>query len=748
MSARLRLLHLEANPRDAELVQSTLERNGIDCDTVIVNNRTSFEQALAKGGFDLVLSDFSLPGYDGLSALALVREFRPQLPFILVSGAAWEDEAIDSLKSGATDYVLKARLERLPAAVRRALQEAGAMDRRDKVENLFQNIMENLEDMIAVVDLQGKRVFCSPSCRQLFPSLDSLVGTDAFGEVHPEDRLRIDLFFRSIAATGQAQRAEYRVVLGSSAVCHVESQGSAMRDAAGRINHVLLVSRDISSRKQADQRIQEQAALLDKARDAICLKDLSQHILYWNKSAERLYGWNAQEAIGRSANDLLMAGDAAQAMPALRELIRHGQWQGELHQVDRQGRELIAESRWTLLRDDHGRAKSILVINTDITEKKQTEARLLRTQRMESIGALAGGIAHDLNNTLAPIIMAAEVLQREITSEAGRKMMETIKRSAAHGAEMVKQILSFARGTGGVRHILQLKLLVAELEGFVRNTFPSSILIKTHADPDLRPVLGDATQLHQVLLNLCVNARDAMPEGGTLRIEAANVEEDPWLAARQAFGPHVMLAVTDTGEGMTPEVQKRIFEPFFTTKDAGRGTGLGLSTVISIVKAHHGWVNFSSQIGQGTAFRVYLPASATPVAALEPRTLQPATQGDVVLIVDSDIGILEITKVNLEARDFCVLTATEGNEAVAVYERRQHDIKAVLIDMRLPNMSGVELMARLRRINPAVRVIGISGQEPDDASARAARPHLRALLTKPFTIDALLAKLRETIAAS
>jgi PAS domain S-box-containing protein len=733
---------LEDNPRDAELVQVMLEQNGIFCETKTVNNKEGFEEALSEDKFDLVLSDFSLPGYDGLSALAQARQTCPEVPFILVSGTVGEDEAVDCLKSGATDYVLKGRLARLPAAVRRALQEAEAIAQRHKVEALFQNIMENLEDMVTVADLQGKRVFCSSSCQRLFPSHESLVGTDAFGEVRAEDLPRILQFFRGIANTGQSQRAEYRVVLENGEVRHIESQGSAMRDHAGRINHVLLVSRDITSRKQANERIQEQAELLDKARDAICLKDLSQHILYWNKSAERLYGWNAQEAIGRSANDLLLAGDAAQAMPALRELIRHGQWQGELHQVDRQGRELIAESRWTLLRDDLGRAKSILVINTDVTEKKQTEARLLRTQRMESIGALAGGIAHDLNNTLTPIVMAADVLQREITSATGRKLMETIKRSAGHGAEMVKQILSFARGTAGARQTLQLNRLVDELESFIRSTFPSSLAITMHVDPNLRPVVGDATQLHQVLLNLCVNARDAMPDGGTLRIEASNTEHDPWLAEQKARGSHVLLAVSDTGSGMPPEVQARIFEPFFTTKGEGRGTGIGLSTVISIVKTHQGFINFTSQVGQGTAFRVYLPAAPIPGSTM----LASSAEGDLVLIVDDDIGILEITKLNLEARDYSVLTAKECNEAITAYGRRRRDIKAVLLDLQMPGMSGVELITRLRRINPDVRVIGISGEGPRDNSEQEAQPHLRAHLTRPFTIDSLLAKLRETTA--
>jgi two-component system, cell cycle sensor histidine kinase and response regulator CckA len=286
------------------------------------------------------------------------------------------------------------------------------------------------------------------------------------------------------------------------------------------------------------------------------------------------------------------------------------------------------------------------------------------------------------------------------------------------------------------------------LEGFIRSTFPNTILITTHTDVHLRPVLGDATQLHQVLLNLCVNARDAMTEGGTLRVEAVNIEEGQHLAGRQVPGPHVLLAVTDSGEGMTPEVQARIFEPFFTTKDAGRGTGLGLSTVMSIVKAHHGFIDFSSQAGRGTTFRVYLPASATPVAPLEPSSLAPASQGDLLLIVDDDIGILEMTKLNLEARDFSVLTARQGNEAVTLYERRRHDIKAVMLDLRMPDMGGLEMITRLRRINPEVRIIGITGQEPDEASLQAARPYLRALLTKPFTIDALLAKLRETISGS
>jgi two-component system, cell cycle sensor histidine kinase and response regulator CckA len=324
--------------------------------------------------------------------------------------------------------------------------------------------------------------------------------------------------------------------------------------------------------------------------------------------------------------------------------------------------------------------------------------------------------------------------------------VDTIKFSVGHGVEMVKQILSFARGARGAYQTLQPRHLVAEMEGFVRSTFPHSIVIETRAAADLRPVAGDATQLHQVLLNLCVNARDAMPEGGTLLIEAANVPEKADLPGRQEPGPHVLLAVTDTGQGMTPEVRARIFEPFFTTKGSGRGTGLGLSTVVSIVKAHHGCLNVSSEVGRGTVFRVYLPAATGPVAPPAPEPAVAAPVAGLVLIVDGDIGILEMTKLNLEARDFSVLTAKDGNEALAVYARRQKDINVVLMDMRMRSMSGLDLMNGLRRLNPEVRVIGIGGQEPEDEATRAARPYLRGLLARPFTIDSLLDKLREIIA--
>jgi len=309
---------------------------------------------------------------------------------------------------------------------------------------------------------------------------------------------------------------------------------------------------------------------------------------------------------------------------------------------------------------------------------------------------------------------------------------------------MVKQILSFARGVGGEHKTLLLRDLVAGMETFVRGTFPRSIRIETRLQKDLPPIMGDATQIHQVLLNLYVNARDAMPNGGLLVIEAAAVEEANLPRGAEISGRHIVISVTDNGQGIAPEAIEKIFDPFFTTKEVGKGTGLGLSTVLSIVKTHLGFVKVSSERGRGTTFRVFLPAAgrSTPAVLEPPPSILPTPKEDLILIVDDDIGVLELTRLNLEAYDFSILTASEGTVALALYAERRDEIKAVVTDLRMPILGGLELIAKLREINPSVKIIGISGQEACDAEAKAARPFLQAFLSKPFSREALLEALR------
>jgi PAS domain S-box-containing protein len=734
-----------------------LEAEGIMIELVRVETQAKFLPELDRGTtIDLIISDFSLPSYDGLTALQLAREKRPRVPFIFFSGTIGEEVAIDSLRNGATDYVLKHRPERLAPAVRRAIREQEDRTRRRhaeeqlrRSEQQFRQIAENVADLIAVLDLEGKRIYNSPSYAAILGDPDSLKGTDSFEEIHPEDRERIRHLFHETTRTGVGKRAEFRFLLNDGSVRYIESQGSVIRDGPGNIVSVLVVSRDVTERKRAEEQIREQAALLDKAQDAICVTDMNQQILYWNKSAEVLYGWNAAEALGKNANELLFKDDATRPMEALKSLIARREWKGELRQVTRNGKDIIVESRWTLVHDGRGKPKSILVVNTDITEKKKLETQFFRSQRLENIGMLASGIAHDLNNVLAPIMMGVPMLRESLADDAAHNILDTLERSAKRGADLVSQILSFARGAEGETKQIPLKHLVVDIERLVRETFPKSIRFEKDMPTDLWVLQGNPTQLHQVLLNLCVNARDAMPAGGTLSISARNqrlTREGLRRHPDSKPGPYVAITVADTGTGIPPEVLDRIFEPFFTTKEPGKGTGLGLATVQGLVKNHGGFIEVQSEVGKGTAFKIYLTAQEkkSSRAAEETRPTLPMGNGELVLVVDDESAIRQIARATLESYGYRVITANDGAEAVALYEQKKAEIKAVVLDSMMPLMDGAATARALRDIAPNVRIVGVSGGARGD-HATADRDVIRVFLTKPYTASQLLVALRKVL---
>ena len=393
-----------------------------------------------------------------------------------------------------------------------------------------------------------------------------------------------------------------------------------------------------TARRIADARIREQAALIEKARDAILVRDLDDRITYANPSTERLFGWSLSELSNSTAAQLF---DETTAGVARRTALERGEWNGELKQPDRSGKVLTLESRWTLLLDDAGQPKGLLIISSDATEKKQLEAESLRMQRMEAIGSLAGGMAHDLNNALAPILMGTQLLRRDARDDNAKRILSLMESSTRRGADMVRQVLLFARGKQGDFERLDLRPLVKEAEKLARDTFPQNITLSAQVADDLWAVRGNATQLHQVLLNLCVNARDAMPQGGSLSLAADNVDltETGALAIPDARpGPFVVLMVSDTGAGIPAEVQPKIFEPFFTTKPEGKGTGLGLSTTARIVRAHGGFIAVQSAHGEGTTFEIYLPcfADAAAEAAGDASAAPPRGHGQLILVADDD----------------------------------------------------------------------------------------------------------------
>jgi len=513
----------------------------------------------------------------------------------------------------------------------------------------------------------------------------------------------------------------------------------------------LRLEQEIQERQRSEQKIREQAALLDITTDAIIVLNLDNQILFCNKGAERLYNFSAEEVIGKDADDILYWETSSPFPKNQKILSENGSWQGELHQVTKKCKNIIVASRWTLVHDEDGQPKSILTVNTDITEKKQIEAQFLRAQRMESIGTLASGIAHDLNNALSPILMCVQLLQDKIPDEQSQEWLFLLEKNVKRAANLVKQVLSFARGLEGTRTTIKVDQLISEIEQIAKQTFSKAIEINTDISTDnLWKISADATQLHQVLMNLCVNGRDAMPEGGRLDISAKNIWIDTQyvrLNIDSKAGPYVLITVSDTGTGIDAEIIDRIFEPFFTTKEHGKGTGLGLSTVIGIIKSHGGFVKVYSELGKGTQFRVYLPVAQEIAVDCTPQSDDelPQGHGELILVVDDEDSIREITKTSLETNSYNVLLAKDGIEAIALYTQHKKDISVVLLDMMMPSMDGLTTIRVLQKINPQVKIIGVSGLASNYNMIDRVGTNVKTFLPKPYTSDELLKNLQLVI---
>ncbi|MFZ3169385.1 MAG: ATP-binding protein [Candidatus Methanoperedens sp.] len=509
----------------------------------------------------------------------------------------------------------------------------------------------------------------------------------------------------------------------------------------------------INERKLAEEKIREQASLLDNAQEAIGVRSLENHLIYWNKGAQRLYGWTAQEAIGRDPIEFLFKDkeEPPVLIEAKRIVLEKGEWTGELHQLTKDGKEVIVESHWTLIYDSEGKPKSILVVNTDITEKKMFESHLLRAQRMESIGILAGGIAHNLNNMLTPMMLSLQILKGKFTDQQSQRLLAILEKNSQRSADLIKQVLSFSRGVEGERTPLEAKHLITEIEKVAKETFPRNIEIKTDIPENLFTISGDVTQLHQVIMNLCVNARDAMPDSGILSITATNFFIDENYARMHTeakVGSYVAITVSDIGTGIPPKILDRIFEPFFTTKEVGKGTGLGLSTALAIVKSHGGFINVYSEVGKGTKFSIYLPAikTRTELQNVEEQKLELFTgHGESVLIAEDEDSIREVTVSTLEKYGYKVLAANNGADAVVLYAQNKDKVKVILMDMMMPIMDGQASIRAIRKINPEVKVIAVSGLAEKDKLAEIASSHTKAFLPKPYTAEKMLKTIHEVM---
>ncbi len=495
------------------------------------------------------------------------------------------------------------------------------------------------------------------------------------------------------------------------------------------------------------QRIQERLELAQKAGKIGTFEwNIHSHEITWTAELEALYGLAPGSFNGRYDDwiQTLHPDDLPKTEQELWHAIKVGQG------LDTEFRIICpnGESRWiaiksSLFHDHAGKPMRMIGIHMDITEKKQLEAQFLRAQRLESLGTLASGIAHDLNNVLTPILAGVQLLLLKFPdlNEQTRHMLKILESSTQRGAGLVKQILSFARGVEGKRVCLQINHLLLEVKKIIQQTLPKAIDISTDISSNLWTISGDATQMHQVFMNLCVNARDAMPHGGTLHIVAENLlinEQYARMHLDASVGPYVMITVTDTGTGIPPDILHRIFDPFFTTKEVGKGTGLGLSAVLGIVKSHGGFVDVQSEVNQGSTFKVYLPANQSTVLPTDDDLELLFGQQELILVVDDEAAICETTKTMLDTYNYQVLTASDGIEAIALFAEHKDQIKGVLIDIMMPSIDGLAVIPVLRRFNPNVYVVAMSGLNSTETALQAERLGCQGFLPKPFTTRELL----------
>ncbi|WP_438480801.1 PAS domain S-box protein [Oleiharenicola lentus] len=882
----MKILHLEDDPGDVQLVRELLREEWSDCVINAVASQAEYLEELKRGDHDLILSDFTLVSFTGLDALKIARAQTPETPFVFLSGTIGEDRALDAIRDGAADYVLKDRMKRLTTAVRRALRESGERRARklaEQAQRRIVSILDNTPDLVAMALTDGTLIYLNDSGRRLIGmmpgeapesyqlasfytieasrrltdeaiptairegvwsgeteicardgriipvsqviiahhdatralshistvvrDISSVKASEAelkrnettlrasnerfelvaratndviwdwnlvtnqlwwnegyeivFGRsrttvatdisswtsyIHPEDLQRAqDSIHHAIAEGRETWTEEYRFKRADGSYAEVLDRGFILRDANGRAHRMLGSMQDITARKASEARIREQADLLNKARDAIVVADARNRISFWNEGAARLMGWSVNEACGKTIAEIFGMFASPQFSKVARDTETAGNWEGEVRAFTKAGHPLTLEMHSTLIRDASGNPKAYFHIVTDVTEKNALQDQLLRVQRLESIGMLAAGIAHDINNILTPILMAAPMLRRHTTDPMDLRLLQTLERSAERGAGLVRQILAFAHGTAGEPRPTPLKHLVRDIIDVVEETFPKLIKLDLDFAVDTWSIVANPTQIHQVLLNLCVNARDAMPTGGTLRLRTANVRLDDNTATAIVGGrpgAFVVIEVSDTGTGIPPETLARMWEPFFTTKGEGKGTGLGLSTVRGIVQTHHGFIELETKVDHGTKFRVYLPAVDVSDEELERASSTPFVtrgNGELILLVDDEQTNREVTQATLARQGYRVLAAANGTEAVALFVPRADEVRLVICDLNMPKPGGVAVSRSLQRLKPDVKVLIISGlTAAADRKSTASAPPFSGFLAKPFSAEALL----------
>jgi len=767
MAAPLHVMLIEDTAADAELIVHLLGRAGFQCQPQIIATRAELLNHLGRFSFDVVLADYRLPGWTGMDAFSAIRQAGRDVPFILVTGILGEEVVVECIKQGVTDYVLKEHLARLPLVVARALEERALRDARNlMVQALRQSEANSLflfahnplpmwvfeKDTLQFLQVNDAAVLHYGYDRMEFLQMSA-------PDLHPaEEVVKLLAAFQNGTPKG-LQRGQWRHRKKDGSVIDVEMFLGDMEYSGHAAE--LVVAQDITERKRAEEEKQKFFTLVENCRDFIAVADLHDNVQYVNPAGRAMLGIeNANAVNGTHSLDYVVSDDLplvhGTILPAL---YSFGHWEGELRFRHRQtGKSLPMDFVGFQVKDPQtGEPRFVATVSRDMTDRRALEQQLQQAQKFEAFGQLAGGIAHDFNNVVGAILGWAELGEQQAASgnPALESYFKKIHYQCGRVTALIQQLLAFARRQILEPRSLSLNQTVHDVLNLLDKVIGKDIEIKTALDDHLAAVRADPTQIEQVLMNLCINSRDALPKGGRVTIETRNAtfsDEDCLGTVGIQPGRFAELRVSDTGMGMDAATQERIFEPFFTTKGLGKGTGLGLATVYGIVKQHSGFIQVESEPGKGSTFRVFLPVNETSAESdLRPTILDdlPARGGaETILLADDHDGICEMAQSVLKTKGYHVLIARDGEEAVEVFTANRDRISLVLLDVIMPRRSGPEVFAAIKALNPRVSVVFATGYSNETAVLADLVERGVAVLRKPYSPAMLCRRVRDVLDAA
>ncbi|MBZ5513746.1 MAG: response regulator [Acidobacteriia bacterium] len=758
----LRALVLEDNREDVERMEALLRGVGYILSLEVVNSLAHFQKQLAQADYDIILADYNLRAGTAIDALAVLRKSGKEVPLVVVAGASGDLAAVECLKQGAADYVLKHRLQRLPVVVERLLRDKAYREEAARLQEQIHSAQEEWEltfdvvpDPIFQVDRRHRIQRVNRAAAALLGLKRSeLIGRSCHEVLHDRADPVPGCPVERMLMTGKEERGDIEVALLGKVF---DATASPLFDSHGVVRGAVHVLRDITERKREEEALRRSEAsyrsLILGATYGIFRCDQDGRFLAVNPALVAMLAYESEADLLAANVVRNVTRDAEEGAQLLQQYRQRGRVDGIEAQWRRKDGTLIPVrlSGRTVL-DVHGAWQGFEVLAENVSERWHLEDQLRQAQKMEAVGRLAGGVAHDFNNLLTIVSGYSDLLLEKPEAAATmRGYLEEIKKAADRGGTLVRQLLAFSRRQVLVPRVLDLNAVVANIDRMLRRLIGENIELTTLNEPRLEPVKADPGQIEQVILNLAVNARDAMPEGGQLTLETANVDLDEDYTRSHVNvvpGRYVMLAVSDSGVGMDAETQAHLYEPFFTTKKEGQGTGLGLATVYGIVNQSGGHICVYSEPGQGTTFKVYLPAAPrmeTAAAESTPTRRCLPCGSETILLVEDEEGVRTLADRILRLRGYKVIAAANPTEASQLCERHEGPIHLLLTDVIMPTMSGRRLAEHLSLMRPELRVLYMSGYTDRAVVPRGILEEGAPFLQKPFTPESLARKIREVL---